>query len=83
MERAFQLNDNVLRSLTLRLDERLVEPMVAHARGETVPSTVVDDDAPSATGDKNDANSSKTPDESTEKNESAEQPVAEEASSES
>jgi small subunit ribosomal protein S6 len=80
MERAFQLNDNVLRSLTLRLDERLVEPMVAHARGE---STVVDDEAPSATGDKNDANSRKTPDESTEKNESAEQPVAEEASSES
>ncbi|MBT5597754.1 MAG: 30S ribosomal protein S6, partial [Planctomycetaceae bacterium] len=28
MERAFQLNENVLRTLTLRLDERLVEPMV-------------------------------------------------------
>ena len=83
MERAFQLNDNVLRSLTLRLDERLVEPLVAHARGETVPSTVVDDDAPSTTGDKSDANSNKTPDKSPENNESVEQPVAEEASSES
>jgi small subunit ribosomal protein S6 len=83
MERAFQLNDNVLRSLTLRLDERLVEPMVAHARGETVPSTVVDDNAPSDAGDKSDANSSKTPDESTESNEAVDQPVTEEASSES
>ena len=82
MERAFQLNDNVLRSLTLRLDERLVEPMVAHARGETVPSTVVDDAAPSDAGDKSDANSSKTPDESTENNEAVDQPVTEEASSE-
>ena len=82
MERAFQLNDNVLRSLTLRLDERLVEPMVAHARGETVPSTVVDDAAPSDAGDKSDTNSSKTPDESTENNEAVDQPVTEEASSE-
>jgi small subunit ribosomal protein S6 len=83
MERAFQLNDNVLRSLTLRLDERLVEPMVAHARGETIPSTVVDDNAPSDAGDKSDVNSSKTPDESTESNEAVDQPVTEEASSES
>ena len=77
MERAFQLNENVLRSLTLRLDERLVEPMVAHARGETVPSTVGDENAPSDAGDKSDTNSSKKVDES------VDQPVAEEASSES
>ena len=33
LERAFKLNDNVLRSLTLKLDSRLVDPMVAHALG--------------------------------------------------
>ena len=75
MERAFQLNENILRTLTLRLDERLVEPMVAHARGETAPST--SDDAANDADDQSDANSSK------ESAESADQPVAEEASSES
>ena len=73
MERAFQLNENVLRTLTLRLDERLVEPLVAHARGETVQSASGEDDAVSG---QSDANSSET-------TESADQPVAEEASSES
>ncbi|MFP6587806.1 MAG: 30S ribosomal protein S6 [Pirellulaceae bacterium] len=83
MERAFQLNENVLRTLTLRLDERLVEPMVAHARGEAVPNTLGDDDAASDAGDQSDANSSKETDKSAETTESVEQPVAEEASSES
>ncbi len=31
-----RLNEAVVRQLTLRLDPRLVEPMVAHARGELV-----------------------------------------------
>ena len=89
MERAFQLNENVLRTLTLRLDERLVEPMVAHALGETVPSTIGDDDTASDAGDQSDANNSKAAGESVETTESveptesADQPVAEEASSES
>lgn len=32
--RACQLNDTVLRSLTLKVDPRLVDTLVAHARGE-------------------------------------------------
>jgi small subunit ribosomal protein S6 len=75
LERAFQLNDNVLRSLTLRLDERLVEPMVAHALGETVP-TASDETA-------GDADSSEKAEESAETTESVDPPATEEASSES
>lgn len=33
--RMCQLNDSILRQLTLKLDSRLVEPMVAHAKGQT------------------------------------------------
>lgn len=82
LERALQLNENVLRSLTLRLDERLVEPMVAHAKGETAP-TVSDDDTASDAGDQSEAGSSDEAEESTETPEAVDQPVAEEASSES
>ena len=86
MERAFQLNENVLRTLTLRLDERLVQPMVAHALGETAP-TVSDDDTASYTGDQSDADSSEEVGESAETTaettEVVDQPVPEEASSES
>lgn len=86
MERAFQLNENVLRTLTLRLDERLVQPMVAHALGETAP-TVSDDDTASYTGDQSDADSSEEAGESAETTaettEVVDQPVPEEASSES
>ena len=82
MERAFQLNENVLRTLTLRLDERLVQPMVAHALGETAP-TDSDDDTASDTGDQSDANGSEEVGESAETTEAVDQPVAEEASSES
>lgn len=32
--RACRLNDNVLRNLTLKVEPRLVDPLVAHARGE-------------------------------------------------
>ena len=90
MERAFQLNENVLRTLTLRLDERLVQPMVAHALGETAP-TVSDDDTASYTGDQSDADSSEevgesvetTAETTAETTEAVDQPVPEEASSES
>ena len=34
-ERAIQLNDNVMRSLTLKIDPRLVDHLIAHAKGET------------------------------------------------
>ena len=88
LERAFQLNENVLRSLTLRLDERLVDPMVAHALGETAP-TVSDDNTASDAGDQSDAGdpsdaaSSEGAEESSETTEAVDQPAAEEASSES
>jgi small subunit ribosomal protein S6 len=36
--RACRLNENVLRNLTLRVDPRLVDTLVAHARGEAVAS---------------------------------------------
>ena len=35
--RACRLNDNVLRNLTLQVDPRLVDTLVAHARGEAIP----------------------------------------------
>lgn len=35
--RACRLNENVLRNLTLQVDPRLVDTLVAHARGEAVP----------------------------------------------
>jgi small subunit ribosomal protein S6 len=79
LERAFQLNENVLRTLTLRLDERLVEPMVAHALGKTATSTSSDDDA----SNPSDQDNSEAATESDKTTEPADQPVAEEASSES
>ena len=36
--RACRLNENVLRNLTLRVDPRLVDTLVAHARGEAPPN---------------------------------------------
>lgn len=39
--RACQLNENVLRNLTLKVEPRLVETLVAHARGEAPPRTAV------------------------------------------
>ncbi|MHB9081154.1 MAG: 30S ribosomal protein S6 [Pirellulaceae bacterium] len=35
--RACRLNENVLRNLTLKVEPRLVETLVAHARGEAPP----------------------------------------------
>ncbi len=39
--RACRLNENVLRNLTLRVDPRLVDTLVAHARGEAPPQPKV------------------------------------------
>ncbi len=36
IERAFQLAEPIVRELTLKLDPRLVEPVLANARGETI-----------------------------------------------
>jgi len=37
LNRACQLNDNVLRQLILKVEPRLVDALVAHARGEELP----------------------------------------------
>lgn len=39
LNRTFQLNDNILRNLVLTVDERLVEPLVAHANGVATEAT--------------------------------------------
>lgn len=36
LKRALQISDSVLRELTIRLDPRLVEPILANARGESL-----------------------------------------------
>ena len=38
--RACQLNEDVLRNLTLKIDPRLVDALVSHARGEPLPAPV-------------------------------------------
>jgi small subunit ribosomal protein S6 len=35
-ERTLQLDDNVLRSMTLKVHPKLIEPLVAHAKGEAL-----------------------------------------------
>lgn len=49
--RACQLNDNILRNLTIKVDPRLVETLVAHASGKAVIAPVVLDDIPDALDD--------------------------------
>ncbi len=40
LNRSCQLNETIIRQMTLKVEPRLVEPMLAHARGEiTRPST--------------------------------------------
>lgn len=46
--RACQLNDDVLRNLTLKVDPRLADTLVAHARGEEIPTDIVDEATPPA-----------------------------------
>ena len=43
--RACRLNDNILRNLTLKVDPRLVDTLVAHAKGETKPDADADESA--------------------------------------
>ena len=38
--RACRLNEDVVRNLTLKVDPRLVEALVSHARGERLPTSV-------------------------------------------
>ena len=59
--RACRLNDNVLRNLTLRVDPRLVETLVAHARGETVPEAAPEAETPSAEAAEADASTAEAP----------------------
>lgn len=46
--RSCQLNDSVLRNLTLKVDPRLVDALVAHAKGESIapPSEVTEEGEP-------------------------------------
>lgn len=44
--RACQLNDMILRHLAIKLDERLVDPMVAVAKGEVPPAEDAPEEAP-------------------------------------
>jgi small subunit ribosomal protein S6 len=67
--RACQLNNSILRHLTLKVDPRLVDALVAHTRGEAVPSAESSEPAAAAVQPAGDAG--------------AAEPVAETASSES
>jgi small subunit ribosomal protein S6 len=49
--RACQLNDNILRNLTLKVDPRLVDTLVAHALGKAAVVRVVSDDVPAVDDD--------------------------------
>ena len=55
IERAFQLCEPILRELTLKLDARLVEPMLANARGESFTVSSRGDDDESNDEDSDDA----------------------------
>lgn len=51
LTRACEINDAVLRQLFVRLPESLVEPILAHAKGEiTAPAPVVEVEEPEAVG---------------------------------
>ena len=52
LNRALQLFEPVLRQLTLKLDPRLVEPILANARGEALPT---DEEGETNTEDVNEA----------------------------
>ena len=47
--RACQLNDNILRHLAVKLDPRLVDPMVAVAKGENPAAAVAEEAAEETT----------------------------------
>lgn len=52
--RACQLNDNILRNLTLKVDPRLADTLVAHAKGEVTPESSDSTPAPAADTEKAD-----------------------------
>ena len=76
-ERACRLNDQVLRNLTVKVDERLVDTLVAHAAGEKVPG----DEPADADGKKEpaDADGKKEPADADGKEETADADGKEEA----
>lgn len=43
LDRAFTLHEGIIREMTLRIDPRLVEPMLANARGEYRPGGETED----------------------------------------
>lgn len=45
LDRAFTLHDGIVRTLTLRLDPRLVEPILANARGERLEEDEAEEEA--------------------------------------
>jgi small subunit ribosomal protein S6 len=46
--RMCSLNDSILRQMALRLDKRLIDPMVSHARGDVQPVEPVEPVEPAA-----------------------------------
>ena len=48
LDRACHLNDAIIRQMVLKIDPRLVEPMVAHARGEAVQAEEAGEEADAA-----------------------------------
>jgi len=55
--RACRLNDSILRNLTLKVEPRLADALVAHARGESPVSDVVKEEKPPVTADAGEAKS--------------------------
>ena len=51
LKRALQISEPVLRELTIRLDPRLVEPILANARGESIVADEGEGESEPATGE--------------------------------
>ncbi len=51
LDRAFTLHEGIIREMTLRIDPRLVEPMLAHARGEYLPDEENGDEEAASDGE--------------------------------
>ncbi len=62
---ACRLNDNILRNLTIKVDPRLVDTLVAHASGTSASAPVDSGDASSADDDDSDDDSSEEASEET------------------
>ncbi|MBC8352164.1 MAG: 30S ribosomal protein S6 [Planctomycetes bacterium] len=73
--RACQLNDNILRNLTLKVDPRLVDALVSHAKGEATAApaetTEASSEATAAPAESVEASSDATAEVASETNESA------------